>query len=74
MMEVSFIQEVKIPHAKSVFELTKEAHSHLVCQKCGEVEDIHLDLNPLHNQIEQISHFEVQKANLVITGVCKNCQ
>jgi Fur family peroxide stress response transcriptional regulator len=73
MMEAAFIQEVKIPNAKSVFELTKESHSHLACQKCGEVEDIDLDLHTLNSQIEQISHFEVKQTNLVISGICKNC-
>ncbi len=74
MMENSFIQEVKIPNAKSVYELTKTAHSHLVCDSCGEVEDITIDLDAIMDEAKQISSFKIDKANLVLSGVCKNCQ
>ncbi len=74
MMENSFIQEVKIPNAKSVYELTKTAHSHLVCESCGEVEDITVDLDAIIDEAKHISSFKIDKANLVLSGVCKNCQ
>ncbi len=74
MMENSFIQEVKIPNAKSVYELTKTAHSHLVCDSCGEVEDVTIDLDAIIDEAKQISSFKIDKANLVLSGVCKNCQ
>ncbi len=74
MMENSFIQEVKIPNAKSVYELTKTAHSHLVCDSCGEVEDITIDLDAIIDEAKQISSFKIDKASLVLSGVCKNCQ
>ena len=74
MIENAFIQEVKIPHEKSVYEISKTTHSHLVCNKCGEIEDIHLDLSPLSNAAEQTSHFHIDKADLVLSGICQKCQ
>lgn len=74
MLENSFIQEVKIPHAKSVYELTKDNHSHIVCEKCGEVSDISLDLNTVIDNATKKSNFKIGKTNLVFSGVCKNCQ
>ncbi len=74
MMENSFIQEVKIPNTKSVYELTKSAHSHLVCDSCGEVEDITLDLDNIVSEALKKSSFKIDKANLVLSGVCQNCQ
>jgi len=74
MMDASFIQEVKIPHAKSVYELTKEAHSHLVCDKCGAVEDITINLSSCLEEVSLHTHFQVQKTNLVLTGICQHCQ
>jgi Fur family peroxide stress response transcriptional regulator len=73
MLENSFIQEVKIPHNKSVYELTKSAHSHLVCEKCGEVEDINLNMNHILTEATLKSSFEISKSDLVLSGVCKNC-
>ncbi|MBD3796641.1 MAG: transcriptional repressor [Campylobacterales bacterium] len=74
MIENAFIQEVKIPNAKSVYELTKEAHSHLVCEQCGSVEDIHIDLTPLKTVDLGKVNFQVNKLDLVLRGTCQNCQ
>jgi Fur family peroxide stress response transcriptional regulator len=74
MVENAFIQEVKIPHEKSVYELAKTTHSHLVCSKCGEIEDIHLDLSSVSNAAAQSSHFKIDKADLVLSGTCQKCQ
>ncbi|MFT7859505.1 MAG: Fur family transcriptional regulator [Sulfurimonas sp.] len=74
MIENAFIQEVKLPNAKSVYELTKEAHSHLLCQKCGAVEDIRLDLSPIEELDLEDTNFQINKIDMVLSGICKNCQ
>jgi Fur family peroxide stress response transcriptional regulator len=74
MIENAFIQEVKIPHQKSVYELTKEAHSHLVCDKCGMVEDVTVDLSSISALAADTTNFQIKKADLVFSGLCKNCQ
>lgn len=74
MLENSFIQEVKIPHAKSVYELTKDNHAHLICKKCSEVSDINLDLDTIIENAIEKSNFRIDKTYLVLSGVCKSCQ
>jgi Fur family peroxide stress response transcriptional regulator len=74
MLENAFIQEVKITHAKSVYELTKSAHSHLVCDSCGEVNDITLNLDDVIQNASQINDFKINRADLVFSGLCKKCQ
>ena len=74
MLENAFIQEVKLPNAKSVYELTKEAHSHLACEECGSIEDISLNMDAVLTAMNQISDFKVNSSNLVLTGYCKKCQ
>jgi Fur family peroxide stress response transcriptional regulator len=74
MVANSFIQEVKLPHAKSVYELTKTSHSHLLCKKCGCVEDIVIELDTLINKVSKTNHFQIDKADFVLSGNCKNCQ
>ena len=73
MLENSFVQEVKIPHAKSVFELTKEAHSHLVCEECSSIKDITLNIETLSLQVDTMSDFEIHSASVVFNGLCKEC-
>lgn len=74
MIENAFIQEVKLPNTKSVYELTKDAHSHLVCQRCGSVEDLHIDLSPMKTLDLDKADFQVNKIDIVLSGICKNCQ
>jgi Fur family peroxide stress response transcriptional regulator len=74
MLDSSFIQEVKIPHSKSVYELTKAVHSHIVCSECGTIEDLTLDLSSVKENAALQTHFHVTNADLVFSGICKNCQ
>lgn len=74
MMKNSFIQEVKLPQSKSVYELTKAEHAHLLCKKCNVIEDIDLNLQEIIDDSMKKSGFDIQKADLVLTGFCKNCQ
>jgi len=74
MLEASFIQEVKIPNEKSVYELTKDTHSHIVCDSCGEIMDIDLDLNAVISNAAQASNYKIEKSDLILSGTCKNCQ
>ena len=74
MLEASFIQEVKIPNEKSVYELTKETHSHIVCDTCGDIMDIELNLESVMAKAAQSSQYKVTKSDLILSGTCKNCQ
>ncbi|RUM66132.1 MAG: transcriptional repressor [Sulfurospirillum sp.] len=73
MMDMNFIQEVKIPNQKSRFELNKEPHSHLFCQKCGKVEDIELELNTITTQAAQKSGYKIDEQSLIFSGICPKC-
>ena len=74
MLEASFIQEVKIPNEKSVYELTKDTHSHIVCDSCGEIMDIELNLESIMSNAAQTSSYKINKSALIFSGTCKNCQ
>ena len=73
MMEKNFIQEVKIPNQKSRYELIKEPHSHVVCKKCGKVEDIDLDLSSVTKDAIKKSHYKIDEDALIFSGICPDC-
>ena len=60
----------------SVFELsTMEHHDHLVCSKCGMVEEFFDEV--IETQQEQIAAkfgFEITDHSLYLYGICKACQ
>lgn len=74
MIENLFVLEVKLPNAKSVYELAKDSHAHLVCEECGEIIDITLDLTPISDLVKHDNNFKIKKADLVFSGLCQKCQ
>jgi len=74
MTKNGFIQEVKIPAHKSVYELSKGTHSHLVCTQCHSIEDITLDLTYPKESVLKRSSFLVEKTDLILSGLCSKCQ
>ncbi len=49
-------------------------HHHLVCDKCGSVEDIPLDDSILLKRIRKQSDFQVKSHSLEFFGICAHCQ
>ena len=73
MIENLLISEVKLPNQKTVYEIIKAKHSHLVCVKCEEVTDIYTHEKELVDEICKENHFKVLQSDLIISGTCKNC-
>jgi Fur family transcriptional regulator, peroxide stress response regulator len=73
MIEKVFLSEVKIPNSKSVYELVKSEHAHLVCSSCGHIEDIEVDTSSILNDISKMSKFKIDSTDVVLSGVCPNC-
>lgn len=66
--------EVKLPNEKSVYEIVKEKHSHLLCNRCGSVVDIEVDIDSMEDSISKQYNFEIEQSDLVLSGVCCNCK
>lgn len=74
MIEKVFLSEVKIPNSKSVYELVKTEHAHLVCSSCGHIEDIILDATSVLEEASKLSSFKVDTTSIVLSGLCPNCK
>ena len=73
MVEKVFLSEVKIPNTKSVYELVKTEHAHLVCSSCGYIEDIMLDSSDILTEASKLTTFKIDSTNIVFNGLCPNC-
>jgi len=73
MIEKVFLNEVKIPNAKSVYELVKDEHSHLVCSSCGKIEDVDLDISNLVKEATSSKNYTINQASIIFAGVCPDC-
>lgn len=73
MIEKVFLSEVKIANTKSVFELVKEEHAHLVCSECGNIEDMILDVSSILMEANNRSQFKINSTNIILEGLCCSC-
>jgi len=49
-------------------------HHHLICDKCGSVEDIALDEQFLIKEVNKHTNFKVKSHALEFFGICGKCQ
>lgn len=73
MCNKHFLSEVKIPQQKSVYELTKEEHSHVVCETCNAIMDIDLNLSNIIEEAQALSDYKIDKSAIVLHGHCPHC-
>ncbi len=73
MIENDFIKELKIVGLDNKYELVKERHSHMICQNCGEIEDVFTDISSLENSVPKESGFKVSEVSVQYFGTCKKC-
>ncbi len=73
MVEKLFLSEVKIPESKSVYELTKTEHAHMVCSSCGSICDIMLDVSSIVQEASTLTDFRIDSTNIVLNGTCGKC-
>jgi len=74
MIDKNFIKEVKIPNLKSKYELTKDEHAHIICEKCGKVKDIEVDNNLIIKEVESKSRYQIDHTAFIFGGLCPECQ
>lgn len=74
MTQSMLLLEVKLPNEKSVYEIVKNNHSHILCNNCKEVTDIQIDTNTILNNISEQYSFTINQSDLIFSGICKKCK
>lgn len=69
------LKPIQLNEGKFRYELSsKSDHHHLVCNKCGDIEDISdCNINALEKDIEKRKKFKVVNHALEFFGVCPAC-
>lgn len=69
------IVEVELGDGKKRYESTRlDHHHHLICKKCGRLEDICLDEKKILGAVGKKTNFKVESHNLEFFGLCVNCR
>ena len=75
LVDVGRVRRVSIPGKADRFDHTLPWHSHLYCTVCGSVTDVLPQALPmLQEALKGGCGFQVHQMNLVLEGVCPECQ
>lgn len=74
-LQKGLIQKIEFGEGRSRFELLRNDHHHLICEKCKRITDISgCRISALEKQIKQKKYFLVKRHTLEFFGICRLCQ
>jgi Fur family transcriptional regulator, peroxide stress response regulator len=75
LAEQGHIQKLPFGSTFDRFEAKIAPHYHLVCEKCGLVEDFEMpQYSDINQKAEKISTFKISRHRIDFFGLCKKCQ
>lgn len=74
LCESDILSEVKAPGYKQRYELNIRQHAHVLCEKCGKLEDLYIDCSDLENTCVKNSGYKINKISAVFMGICPMCE
>ena len=68
---------IRLPSAENDayhYDINISNHSHLICRKCGKIVDIFdSDYTKMFNRLEKNNSIKIDKAMIILEGICFNC-
>ncbi len=75
LVEHGMIRRIALSNSPDCFDRKHHEHQHLVCQNCGQVQDVDLPfLEEMDKTLREKAGFALLSQELMIRGYCKDCQ
>lgn len=66
------IMRIPVPDAPDRFDRNTHQHEHMLCRKCGNLEDV--SLPGLLAVMNSMTEMQIDSYELALYGICTNCQ
>jgi Fur family peroxide stress response transcriptional regulator len=74
LKEQGRINELQFGSTFNRFEARVDPHYHLVCEKCGSIQDSEMPLEKsLNERAARLTDFRIKTHRVTFFGICKNC-
>jgi Fur family peroxide stress response transcriptional regulator len=74
LKEQGLISELQFGSTFNRFEARVDPHYHLVCEKCGSIQDLDMPLEKsLNEKVGGLTDFRIKTHRVTFFGICKNC-
>ncbi|MGC8721175.1 MAG: Fur family transcriptional regulator [Caldisericaceae bacterium] len=67
------VKELATTENKKRYDGNTQDHVHLICLKCGKIQDLPFDFSDLR-KLAEAQGWEIQETSLNIYGLCKDCK
>ena len=75
LQDQKLVQKLPFGSTHDRYEATKMPHYHLVCEKCGCVQDFEMPMySEINEQAQQMSSFNISSHRIEFFGLCEKCQ
>jgi Fur family transcriptional regulator, ferric uptake regulator len=72
---VGLVEHAHLGHEAATWTPAKEGHHHLVCSRCGAVQQLpDQALEPFARVVAQETGFELDLSHFAMTGLCEDCR
>lgn len=75
LAEIGEIKKIKSTGSSSRFDASTTNHYHIICTRCGKVEDINIPFTAeFIREAQKLTKFDVNSYSLNFTGLCPKCK
>lgn len=78
LQERGLVVEVNVPNQKAYYDIYEEPHIHIICTKCGHIEDLdfkHTNIGAYQEELEKRQNIFIDSLFVsAYTGSCKKCR
>jgi Fe2+ or Zn2+ uptake regulation protein len=73
--QLGIIDHTHLAHGPAIFHLADDDHQHLVCERCGRVEEVPPEkLEPFLEALRAEFDFDVDRRHFALAGICGDCR
>jgi Fur family ferric uptake transcriptional regulator len=73
--QLGIIDHTHLAHGPAIFHLADDDHQHLVCERCGRVEEVAPEkLEPFLKALREGFDFDVDRRHFALVGICGACR
>lgn len=71
---LGLVRHTHLGHGAPTYSVQEHEHVHLVCHRCGHVDEVPCELlAPLAGTLRDVHGFELDASHLALSGTCREC-
>ena len=75
LVEEGIVSEIKVNNdTTTYFDFMGHDHLNVVCEKCGRIADVDIEVPDLREEAASQSGYQITKTQMTVYGICPDCQ